>query len=253
MLSLASSSHGNCYLYQFENLNILIDVGLSYTKIKKTIAEYGLTMEEIDLILISHEHIDHIRGVEVLKKNVDIPIYLTNGTLQALTHPLDNYTIIKAGDRLKIEELELEIISISHDANEPCGFILYSNEHKYVHITDTGYITDNIMLKTQNADFYLIESNYEDDMLIVNPKYPFVTKKRILSDKGHLSNIQCKQYIETVIGDRTKIVCFGHLSPNNNHPELVEVLHENLVCDYQVLQKEQVIEVEYANRYYCSR
>lgn len=234
-------------------MNILVDVGITYKNIKEALSQFELSISDINIILITHEHIDHVRGLEVLKKNHDIPVYLTSGTKQGLNFNLEHYQTFKDGDSLKFEDIIVEVVATSHDANEPCCFIFEQNSNKYVHLTDTGYITKKIEEKTQNANFYVIESNYEDDILIVNPKYPFVTKKRILSEKGHLSNIQCQEYISKIIGDQTNVVCFAHLSPNNNHPELVNTLHENLCCDYHVLAKSETIEVSYASRYNSSR
>jgi len=219
--------------------------------LKSKLAEISVELEEISSVVIGHEHIDHVKGLQTFSKNMQIPIYLSNGTWQAVDEKFtikdENIKIIKSGEQLNYDDLILKFHTTSHDANEPLAFSFHYFEDKYIHITDTGYVTDNLEKISQNANLYLIESNYEDDVIIQNPKYPFLTKKRIISEKGHLSNMQCNAYLKKVVGDKTKLICFAHLSENNNTDELVDLENKKIEVEKVIFQKDKIVEVEYAS------
>lgn len=225
LYSLASSSSGNSYIYSFDDLNILLDVGISKKVLFNKLSKINFSYEDIREIFITHEHIDHVKGLKVLNKQNNKTINLTKGTYAGLKHGLDNINYIEKNVIKKIDDLIVEPIVVSHDANEPVAFIFYYQNKKIVHLLDTGYIPEVIMDKIDNAYFYVIESNYEEEALITNSNYPHSLKQRISSDLGHLSNKQCNYYINQLIGDRTKIVCFGHLSEKNNDKDLVDIIN----------------------------
>lgn len=212
-------------------------------------AALNIDVKTLDAVLITHEHSDHIMGLKTFAKNVVSPIYATNGTGQAIKANCE-YITIKAKDQLTFETDEnetigVEVIKLSHDANEPVGFIFTYMKKKLIHLTDTGYVLNENIEKTANADVYLIESNYEDDVLITNNKYPFKTKQRILSEKGHLSNKQCNEYLQEVISPKTQHVLFAHLSANNNTKELVMQMQEDVNVPHKVaLDKTETVSVD---------
>ncbi len=145
---------------------------------------------------------------------------------------------------IKFKNLGIEVFKLSHDANDPVGFIFHFNQEKHLHLTDTGYILNENIDKFKNMHTYLIESNYEDEVLISNPNYPFKTKQRILSDLGHLSNEQCQIFLKSSIGNNTRNILYAHASEQNNADFLIEKANDQLAVNNKViLQKEKIIEV----------
>ncbi len=199
---------------------------------------------QVNVILLTHEHSDHIKGVDVLLKSSSARVMTTEATASNIK---TEYEVehVTSGDRFWLnDEVELEVVTASHDAADAVGFIFYANGKKIVHLTDSGYIVRENIVKFENSYSYTIESNYEEEVLIVNDKYPFKVKQRILSDQGHLSNIDCNTFLETSIGEKTKYVQFAHLSEKNNTPELVEQLNRELPVENKtVLLKDEIIEV----------
>ncbi len=241
---MASSSSANCYVYQFDELIVLLDLGLSRKKIVEKLNENNIDLSMVNVILLTHEHTDHLKGADVLLKNVSCNVYTSQGTATKITtdYPL-NY--VKCGDLIKLnDEVALEVVRTAHDAHEPIGFIFHVDEKKIIHITDTGYILNENIEKFTNAYSYTIESNYEEEVLIVNDKYPFKVKQRILSEMGHLSNLDCHTFLKSNIGPETKFIQFAHLSENNNSPELVEQLNRSLNAPNKtVLLKDEIVVV----------
>lgn len=228
LYSLASSSTANAYIYDFGGTLIGVDLGLNRLNYLKKLDSANIEYQNIAEFFISHEHTDHVKGLKVIQKANDTCINLSQGTFDALNYEVLKKNIITKNSTKEVGNVIVEVINVSHDAKEPLGFIFYYNEQKYVHLLDAGYISQNLQQKLANAVFYLIESNYEEEMLITNPNYPLSIKKRILSDRGHLSNQQCNQHLQAMIGPKTNTICFGHLSPKNNDPRLVLELNQNL-------------------------
>ncbi len=243
LYSLASSSFGNCYLYQFGDTLILVDMGISTKSLKEKLNGLNLSIDDIDQIFITHEHSDHIKGLKTFVKNNSHVINLTLGTYKGINHDVENKNIIKANQKLSVKNVVVESVAISHDAAEPIGFIFHYDNKSYAHITDTGYISIPLQKKLDNLFFYLIESNYENERLLTNTTYPFNVKKRINSDMGHLSNVQTNQYIKQFIGNNTEFVCFAHLSEKNNDYNLVDTLNENIDIKRHILKKDEVVKV----------
>lgn len=160
-------------------------------------------------------------------------------TYQALNFKIDNIELI---DEIhEFANISFKVLDTSHDAADSMGLIINDGQKKLVHITDTGYLQHSILEQIANAHTYLLESNYDYDILIESEKYPFMTKKRIMSDHGHLSNSQCNEYLQTIIGVKTKNLLFAHLSPNNNEPEIVSELNQDLGLNQIVLKKEETV------------
>lgn len=244
LYSLASSSSGNCYLYDFGDIKILIDIGIRKKNLLSKLEEINLSFDDISEIFITHEHIDHIMGLEVINKTNTKTINLTYGTDEFIKYNINNKNHIKSNDKICVGDVIVEVIPTSHDATESVSYIFHHNNKKYVHLLDTGYIINSVCEKIKNAHFYLIESNYDHEVLISNLKYPLSVKKRIISDQGHLSNQQCYEYLCELTGRNTEIVCFGHLSENNNSKDNVSIQNIDLDgFEKVILDKDETVKV----------
>ena len=223
--SLYSGSAGNCLLVQTDETNILIDAGVSQKKILSALTSFNITLENIDAILVTHEHSDHIASVGSISKKYNIPVYCNEETLKAMPSQKakihdDNQKIFKNGTSFKIKNLEILPFSIPHDAANPCAFNIFHNNQKISVATDIGHINNDLISKLKDSSFILLEANYDPDILKYS-KYPFQLKQRILSSTGHLSNETAGKTIsELFLKNGLKKAMLGHLSKENNFPEL---------------------------------
>lgn len=219
---LSSGSKGNTTYIESKNAKILIDVGNTAKYIKEKLEDIGVEPEELDAVLITHTHIDHIKGLKVFEKKYNIPVYLTDIMLKSLDF-IDKYVLLD--DEFDIKDIHINSIKTSHDAPDSRGYVLSSENKSVVYITDTGYINKKYFDILKNRNLYIMESNHDVEMLN-NGSYPFSLRQRILSDKGHLSNYDSAKYLCSFIGDNTKYVLLAHLSEDNNTEELA---YETLV------------------------
>ena len=215
---LASGSKGNCTYIETNSTKTLIDVGMSNLYIEKKLISLGINPNDINNVFITHPHVDHIAGLKVFIKKHNPTVYLTEKMYQELKSDIQNYVIIE--DKIIIDDLIIDYFKTSHDAIDSVGYIFKNNDKEFVYVTDTGYISLKNLKKITNKDFYAFESNHDVNLLMNNPHYPYQIKQRILGDKGHLSNNQCREYLKKIIGDRTKYVILAHLSEQNNDKEL---------------------------------
>ena len=213
---LSSGSKGNTTYIESKNAKILIDVGNTAKYIKEKLEDIGVEPEELDAVLITHTHIDHIKGLKVFEKKYNIPVYLTDIMLKSLDF-IDKYVLLD--DEFDIKDIHINSIKTSHDAPDSRGYVLSSENKSVVYITDTGYINKKYFDILKNRNLYIMESNHDVEMLN-NGNYPFSLRQRILSDKGHLSNYDSAKYLCSFIGDNTKYVLLAHLSEDNNTEEL---------------------------------
>ncbi len=210
----ASSSKGNAAFIYSETTLIQIDMGVTLTKLKKAIEQTPFSLEDIQGVLITHEHSDHIKGLSLKTyKRLNIPTYAGKKTLRKLTHEIEEEDSFTLGDFTIIP------VRTSHDAKHPLGYILINGRDKLVYMTDTGYIPEETLPYLENAKYYIIESNHDVDMLM-NSSRPQGLKDRILSDLGHLSNIDSAEYISSLVGDKSKEITLAHLSEECNTPEV---------------------------------
>jgi len=247
---LASGSKGNCTYLETNNHKCLIDVGMNYKYISAKLEEIGVDIKDIDTILITHAHTDHINGLKKVVKDVNPKIYLTEKMLNELGYEIENCNLIS--DDFVLDDLNIEIVKLSHDADDINGYILSSNDKSIVYITDTGYINVKNHKKLKNKNLYIMESNH-DVNLLMKGKYPYHIKMRILGDKGHLSNKDSANYLSNFIGDNTKYIILAHLSHENNNPELAlnnlkEVLKEKNINNPDIIiatqeERTELIEV----------
>ena len=232
---LSSGSKGNTTFIECNNTKILIDIGNTCKYTTEKLKEIGTTPQELDAILLTHTHVDHIKGLKVFQNKYKTKVYLSNKMKEDLEY-IENYEIINEGN-IKIKDTSINIIKTSHDASESFGYIVESNNKSIVYITDTGYINNKYFNLLLNKDIYILESNHDIEMLNKGP-YPFKLRQRILGDKGHLSNYDCSKYLSNFIGDNTKCVMLAHLSQDNNTPDIAyNTLKERLENNNQNIEK----------------
>lgn len=223
---LASGSSGNAICVGNDHAHVLIDAGVSGKRIEEGLNTMGLTGKDIDAIMITHEHIDHIAGLGVLARKLHVPMYATSGTIQAIkdSNKLgkideDLFHPITAGEGFTVKDLEIKTIPTSHDAADPCAYRITYGQKKVAVMTDLGNYNQLIVDELQGLDALLLEANHDVRMLQTGP-YPYYLKKRILSDCGHLSNERSGQLLCQLLHDNFKAVILGHLSKENNMEEL---------------------------------
>ncbi|MBR2045428.1 MAG: MBL fold metallo-hydrolase [Agathobacter sp.] len=226
LCAIASGSSGNCICVGDDNTHVLIDAGISGKRIENGLHEFDLKANEMQGILVTHEHSDHIAGIGVLARRYGIPIYSTKGTIEAIKRSksvgeIDEslFQVITPGKRFSIGDLIFKPIAISHDAADPVAYKV-SNENKNVAvITDLGNYNQALVDELQGLDALLLEANHDIKMLQMGP-YPYPLKQRILSDRGHLSNERSGQLLSDLLHDHFGAVMLGHLSKENNYEEL---------------------------------
>lgn len=221
---LASGSSGNAIYVESENTKLLVDCGLTGKKTEGLLRQIDRRPEDLDAILVSHEHSDHIHGVGVMSRKYDLDIYANDKTWQAMSKKLgkiktEHKYLFNTDEMMTIGDIDILSFGVSHDAIDPQFYTFQKNNKQFVILTDTGYVSDRMRDSLKNADAYLIESNHDVSMLRMG-KYPWPLKQRILSDKGHLSNEDGALALADLIGNKTKRVYLGHLSRENNMKEI---------------------------------
>ena len=218
----ASSSSGNCLLLSDGGTNILLDAGISMRRVEKALSLSGLSVLDIDGVLITHEHSDHISGLKMLMKHYEFPVYAprtVGNRLRGLLPEIETRLVtIPVGDYFTIGALRIKAFHTSHDTDESVGYRVEGSAC-FALATDTGCVTEEISSALSGADAVLIESNHDETMLCDGP-YPFYLKRRILSDRGHLSNACCASLARYLAQNGTKKIVLGHLSCANNLPRL---------------------------------
>ncbi|MBC2068822.1 MBL fold metallo-hydrolase [Listeria booriae] len=241
---LASGSSGNATLIETANQTILVDCGLSGKKIENLFGEVGRSMTDVDAILVTHEHVDHIKGLGVLARRYEVPIYANAKTWAAMEPSIGE---INSAQKFQFDmetvrsfgSLQVESFGVSHDAAEPMFYIFHSGKKKFVMITDTGYVSDRMKGHIANADAYLFESNHDVGMLRMG-RYPWNVKRRILGDEGHVSNEDAGIAMSEVIGDATKRIYLGHLSKDNNMKDLARMSVSQTLAGEGIIVGEQI-------------
>lgn len=222
--SLSSGSSGNAQYIETDNARILIDSGFSGKRLAELLGSIDVCPSTLDAILVTHEHIDHVKGAGVMSRRYDIPIYSNANTWAGMEKKIGaikehNIKVFNTEDYLDIKDIEVNPIHIFHDAKEPVGYILRSGGVKISVITDTGWVNTSMKEKIKGSNLFLMESNHDSNMLR-NGSYPWPLKQRIASTRGHLSNDEAGLVLCETLGGNGEIVLLGHLSQDNNEPEL---------------------------------
>jgi phosphoribosyl 1,2-cyclic phosphodiesterase len=219
--SIASGSNGNCYYIENCDEAILVDAGLSTKQIVARMTRLGLSVSKLRGVFISHEHSDHIRGLDVLTRKYQIPVFMTRKTYLSYGRLIKDSLLnfFSPGEQVKLGQISVHPFLKSHDAADPCSFSVTCEEKTVAVMTDIGSQCANVIDHIRNADAVFLESNYDDDMLRTG-FYPPYLKRRIASDLGHLSNTQAARLTVEHATSRLQHVFLSHLSANNNTPEL---------------------------------
>lgn len=224
--SIASGSSGNCIYAGSEATHLLVDVGISGKKTEEGLQQLGLTGRDIDGILITHEHADHIAGLGVLCRKYHIPVFATKGTIQAILKnggknapEASLFHEIEADRKIIIKDMTVCPMRISHDAAEPVGYRIGYGDKKVAVCTDLGVFNDYTVECLKGMNALLLEANHDVNMLQVGP-YPYYLKQRILGERGHLSNENSGRLLNRILHDDLEMILLGHLSKENNMPQL---------------------------------
>ena len=235
---LASGSRGNAVYVSDGETDILVDAGIAANDIIRRLRSKGLRPENLDGIVVSHEHTDHVRGVGVLSRKFDLPVYMTRKTSDAIgsqTGRLHDAVFFSRGETFQLKTLTIHPFSISHDAEDPAGFTVSQNGTKIGIATDLGVATSVVKTHLQSCTLLILEANHDAEMLTHGP-YPWPLKQRINSRVGHLSNEAAKNLLNEVQHDRLVHVVLAHLSEINNTPQkaLTEVSQAITRCNAQI-------------------
>ena len=224
--SIASGSSGNCIYIGTDNTSILIDAGISCKRITDALCEIDRSLDDLTAILVTHEHSDHIAGLGVLSRKAHVPIYATSATIrqilryaplgsveEELFHPID------ADQPFRLGDMNVEAFHISHDAADPVAYRIEAGGKSAAVATDMGCFNRYTVNHLRDLDVLLIEANHDENMLQAGP-YPYPLKRRIMGEKGHLSNTASAMLLSQLLHDNMKTVYLGHLSKTNNYPDL---------------------------------
>ena len=219
LTSLYSGSHGNCTLIQSGHCNILIDAGFTYSVLKRYLASAGLTPSDINAIVITHEHSDHVGALSVWKQHNDTPIYAHRICAPSVECKCGISDICRFDDSFSVGDVKVDFIKCSHDASYCCGYRFSDGDSIVASVTDVGVVTEELENFLMPCSIVQIESNHDEDML-TRGTYPYRLKQRILSEYGHLSNRQTSQLIEKLLDGNVRDIVLAHISENNNTNEL---------------------------------
>lgn len=221
---ISSGSKGNTSVVIYKNTAILIDMGVSFERLKEGLAEVGLKVEDLSGAIFTHDHSDHISGIRFLSPSI---MYGLEGTLPSLCH------VVKENVPFKIGEFTITPVKTSHDATNPCAFFLEAGDESMFYMTDTGVFLDECLPIVKNPTYLVIESNHDIKMLL-NTNRTYELKNRILSDVGHLCNEDSAIAATQIIGNKTKEIVLAHLSEEANTPELAMIAYLNIFKHFNI-------------------
>jgi phosphoribosyl 1,2-cyclic phosphodiesterase len=259
MMSIASGSSGNCIYIGSDDTHILIDAGVSRKRIEEGLKKADICMRDISAIFVTHEHIDHTKGLGVVARKDAIPILATEGTIKGILNtgslgeiPKDIFQRIMPDSDIHIHDLCIHPFRVSHDANDPVAYTVSCGSKKAGVITDLGTYDDYIVDNLSGAQAMLVEANHDVNLLQVG-SYPYYLKQRILGEKGHLSNESSGRLINDLLNDNVDSILLGHLSKENNYDKLAfETVRQEIdLSDNEYKSKDFKIEV--ASRTEASR
>lgn len=228
---LASGSKGNCVYFGSDQTKILIDAGISCKGIHNKLSEINVDVADIDAILVTHEHTDHILGLKTLALKYGIPVLANVETAKGIVaffHDCPTFKIFSTGETFEFGDLEIHPFSIQHDTLDPVAFTIRTNNLKAGFCTDLGFVTTLVEHQLQNCDYLYLESNHQISMVHASAR-PLIYKQRVLGRTGHLSNESCGQLLSTVYHPNLKHVHLAHLSSECNTPETAISVVQNIL------------------------
>lgn len=236
--SLASGSSGNCYLIKTDNKALLIDAGISGKKIFQGLEAADVALENVCGVLVTHEHIDHVKSLPILSKKLpNVKIYANDSTWDSIERPVaeEKRASFRTGEDFYIDDFLIRPFPIPHDAADPVGFSIYINDRQISIATDVGHITDEIFCEITNADLLLLEANHEEEILLMG-SYPYHLKRRILGEHGHLSNVSAGECLCELIeaNPKKRRILLGHLSRENNDPSVALLAVKNTLMEKDI-------------------
>ncbi len=247
---LASGSHGNCSVLASSRTRILVDAGLSCRETFRRMHLTGESALNLSAILISHEHSDHVAGVAVLARKLNVPVYMTGATYQAWQRwarenpgdkpVLNKWEVFEAGRRFSIGDIAVAPFTIPHDAVDPVGFTFRAEGIQIGIVTDLGYMPASVADHIRGSDGLVIESNHDVEMLRGGP-YPWAVKQRVMSRVGHLSNDALAQFFASDYDGSAAFVVLAHLSEQNNHPDLARSAAERALAPRRDLLRNRLM------------
>ena len=247
---LASGSRGNCAIVASSTTRILVDVGISCRETFKRMRSLGESPGELSAILITHEHSDHVVGLQRLASKLNIPVFLTEPTHQAWNRSmrdeegkvpeLPKVEHFSSGRSFQIGDIAIKPFTIPHDAADPVGFTFRAEGVRIGYVTDLGYVPVSVRDHLHGCDVLVIESNHDVEMLRGGP-YPWSVKQRVMSRVGHLSNDALAEFFTSDYDGGAAYVVLAHLSEQNNHPELARAAAEHALRDRQGLWSNRVM------------
>ena len=218
ILPVASGSTGNCMLLEIDGRHLVIDLGVSASMLRSAMSANGLAWEDVDAVLITHTHSDHVKGLGVCMKRIHAPIFMSHTSKNTLM--LENATALNYSDRTEIlPDLWVTAIPTSHDCPGSIGFLIETANTRFGYLTDLGVIPEGVTELFSGCDCIVLESNHDEEMLRYGP-YPAYLKRRILSEHGHLSNEACAEALAQFAETGTGCFFLAHLSQENNRPSL---------------------------------
>ncbi len=247
-VSLGSGSSGNAHYIETSNTKILIDCGINGKTLQSRLNEIGVSPEELDGIVLTHEHRDHVAGVGIASRKYNLKIYANEKTIME-SFPIigkvdfNNIRVFKSNFR--INDLLIEPFNVSHDAKDPVQFTIKNEDRKITILTDLGIVTDEILEKTKDSDIFLVEANHDVDLLL-NGRYKYTLKRRILSSKGHLSNEDAGKFLIKQRVKKSNHVVLAHLSSENTTEEITfnhvknMLVKENLPCNLSLSYRNKI-------------
>ncbi len=251
-VSLASGSKGNSYLISTDNTRILIDLGISEKELLEKLNLLKINPENIDAIFITHEHDDHIKGLQTFLKNYNPKIFINNEcvtyTNQKLKNSLKNVTTFSDGENIVLNDLLIENFQQSHDSKHCNGFSVSDGKAKVSVSTDLGIANQNIINHLSTSNLVYLEANHDLNLLLDNQNYPVFLKKRILGNKGHLSNTASEEIIENLTNQNVSQVVLSHLSEENNSPSLAYNYIKNKLKEKDIFEGQDIF-IDVASQY----
>lgn len=235
---LASGSSGNAFYIESDKARLLVDVGLSGKQMNKLFQEVQVDPTKLDGILVTHEHSDHIKGLGVLARKYNLPIYANEKTWHKMDGSIGKITTeqkfhFEANTIQTFADIDVQSFSVSHDAVDPMFFTFHQGNEKVALVTDLGYVSDKIKGIVADANAYIFEANHDINMLQMG-HYPWNVKRRILGDYGHVSNEDSGLALSEVITDRTERVYLAHLSKDNNMKELARMSVDQILKERDI-------------------